>query len=91
VEENRPLKACPLTVEPKAMIRNPPLPRKESKFPKHSLLRLAVVVPKSVTFLLLIKKILTTQTCHIAENRRMMSFQMKTNLTIRTTRMAPGP
>ena len=63
------------------------LQRKECKFLSLKLPRAVAVVAKSVTFLLLIKKILTTPTCQIVASKRGKSSPMTKNPNILTTRM----
>jgi len=77
------LKVCPPTAEPPEMINKPLLTRKKLRLLTLSPLRAAAVVPKSVTFLLLIRKILTT---HFAEQKRKSPLTMiMTTLTTRMT------
>jgi hypothetical protein len=60
------------------MINKPPLQRKESRFLSHSPVKAAEEVPKSVTFLNLIKKILTTLD---VANKKEMSLPTTINQT----------
>ena len=88
--ENRLPKACPLTAESSEMIKKTPLKRNESKFKNLRQLKEAVVVAKSVTFLLLIKKILTTQICQRVGSKGKMKFQTTTNPSTLTTTIDPA-